>query len=254
MMPGKDKPHLLLLSGWAHPANVFDPLLHKLGGAYRTYALALPELRTYFEYRVQSSLVRNSYSSPYARALINYIGERKVNVLGYSMGGMIALEAASVAPHIFNKVVIVSSFPRFTATDEYAVGAPLELLRSLRDQFRCAPGEALARFFQLCALPGKISVERQSEKIHCAVTLGVQELDSELDYLQSADISQALPDIENPVLILHGRNDSVVSCKAAEILSSALPSARKIIFPLVGHNIIEQAPMDLAREIKKFLR
>jgi magnesium chelatase accessory protein len=66
------------------------------------------------------------------------------------------------------------------------------------------------------------------------------------------DLNRALPRIAVPTLFLHGDRDGAVAPSVAERAAAAMPDARLVLLPGVGHLAHEEAPARVAEEIARF--
>jgi magnesium chelatase accessory protein len=66
------------------------------------------------------------------------------------------------------------------------------------------------------------------------------------------ELNSALPTITTPTLFIHGERDGAVALRVAERASQAMPNARLIALPGVGHIAHEETPERVAEEILRF--
>jgi pimeloyl-ACP methyl ester carboxylesterase len=59
--------------------------------------------------------------------------------------------------------------------------------------------------------------------------------------------------IKAPTLVLHGEVDTVISADAGKALAAAIPGAKLILYPGVGHVPMEQIPEKSAADVRAFL-
>lgn len=154
-------------------------------------------------------------------------GQGKGIVIGWSMGGMLALLLAAKFPDKVKELVLISTTPRF-------LGAPCGIspavLHKLRKQIR---KEGISAFHKLItedlSHPGleNISIERAER---------------ELDELAGMDLCDLLPLIEAPTLIIHGDKDAICLPAAAEYLHSKIKNSKLVILPGTGHAPMLEAP------------
>lgn len=78
-----------------------------------------------------------------------------------------------------------------------------------------------------------------------------------LDGLDGAGLSERTPElaeIDAPVLILWGENDTVYPASVGERLNDAMPSSTLGLLPGCGHFLVEEAPDTIAPMISEYLR
>jgi magnesium chelatase accessory protein len=66
------------------------------------------------------------------------------------------------------------------------------------------------------------------------------------------ELNRALPGITTPTLFIHGDRDGAVALRVAEQAAQAMPNARLIVLPGVGHIAHEEVPERVAQEILRF--
>ncbi len=195
--------------------------------------------------------------SAYARALherLHKCGE-PARIIGWSTGGVIALETAAFWPDSIHSLVVVNSTACFCAHDDYPHGQKPAVLRSMMSALRMLPQKAvLKEFFARAALPRAIVKDELLEHVADALAQGETVLLNGLTYLLHTDLRARISRIRQPVLILHGADDHIIPVSAAHWLCDALPDGRIIEEPEKGHDIPLTDPDLLARHIEAFVQ
>lgn len=219
------KPGLLMISGWAHPAEALRPL------AAAVADFATPHLRA-------------------AHEPLPALAQPPV-LLGWSLGGLHALRAARAAPDRWLGLVLISATPRFCAAPDWAPGVAPARVRALKAGLRKNPEAALRQFFVDEARPAApVAVE---EKIRAALAVGAAVLAEGLDELRHTDLRATAAHATPPALVLHGGADQIIPCAAGEWLAAQFVFNRFVPFADSGHDLPLRAPDQVAAEIKFFL-
>jgi 3-oxoadipate enol-lactonase len=71
--------------------------------------------------------------------------------------------------------------------------------------------------------------------------------------LNEKPLQPLLADVTCPVLVIGGENDEFCPPRAAQIMLEALPQARYVEFPNVGHLVLSEAPDELRDSVASFL-
>jgi pimeloyl-ACP methyl ester carboxylesterase len=76
---------------------------------------------------------------------------------------------------------------------------------------------------------------------------------SALTALADYDFRDRLPNIEDPTLIIWGRNDQIVPVKGADVYEGLIPGASKVIFERTGHLPMLERPARFNKLVEEFL-
>jgi pimeloyl-ACP methyl ester carboxylesterase len=190
-----------------------------------------------------------------AIAFIKALGLPKVDVLGFSIGGMVAQEIAAQAPDLVRRLILVGTGPRgadmsTSRTAEIFGGAydPPEHLW-LAVHFSPSPsGRAAGLAFLKRKLLRKDRDPEASEDAATAqreaITKYYAPAESVLDYLK---------EIRQPTLIVQGSNDVIVPTVNSYILQQNLPNAELIVYPDANHGSFYQYPELFVSDADQFL-
>jgi pimeloyl-ACP methyl ester carboxylesterase len=67
------------------------------------------------------------------------------------------------------------------------------------------------------------------------------------------DFRDRLPSIDDPTLIIWGRNDQIVSVRGADVYERLIPGARKVIFEQTGHVPMLERPARFNQLVEEFI-
>lgn len=221
---------LALVHGWGMNLAVFDALREALPGI-ETWAIDLPG-----HGRSGWNAARADFDSQ-VEAVGAALPPRSV-LLGWSLGGKMALEIARRAPDRVAALVLVSSTPRFAQADDWPHGLSadeVEAFASLVDQdWR----QTLSDFVWL-QLRGSRNAAATQQRVEAALaTHGAprpQALRADLEVLGSTDLRARVASIRQPALLIAGQNDRVTPPGATRWIAAALPDARFAEIPRAGH-------------------
>lgn len=158
--------------------------------------------------------------------------------MGWSLGGMVALQAALMAPQRVSALVLLNSTPRFVQAADWSCAMPEATLTQFHDALLADPAATLERFLALQVkgsedaretlrlLKGELAERPVPDPAALAVGL---------DLLREEDLRGPLPDIQCPTLWLFGERDTLVPAAAAERIEIQMPDARTAIIPGAAH-------------------
>ncbi|OGB90981.1 hypothetical protein A2625_06780 [candidate division WOR-1 bacterium RIFCSPHIGHO2_01_FULL_53_15] len=169
-----------------------------------------------------------------AKRLLDIIGMGDgvsgVALIGWSMGGMIALQAAALSREKIKGLVLVSTTPKFVSAPDYPHGLPMALLKNLRKRIKTHGTKA----FHDLAFKGR--------KAAGFVKTPIEEAEKELDELERIDRRELLAKIEVPTLIVHGEKDEICLPGAARYMNERIAGSSLVMMPEVGHAPMLEAP------------
>ncbi len=185
--------------------------------------------------------------------LIDALGLERPAVLGWSMGGFVALALALSEPARVSKLVLLST----SGGGELASPADADVLERLRDASG-TPREQASRLISLLFPPERAAaVDAEFGEI-VAVARSRLEPDllgrqwEALERWERRDTS-GVARISCPALVATGEDDVVFPAPNATALANAIPGAWLARFPHSGHGFMADHPSTLARLISTFL-
>jgi pimeloyl-ACP methyl ester carboxylesterase len=194
-----------------------------------------------------------------AIAFINALGLSRVDLLGFSIGGLVAQEITLQAPELVRRLVLVGTGPRSgesmdTGTPEGRgiFGAKHEHPDDLWLGVHFTPSEASQaagrRFLKRIRLRTKDRDPEVTEKAALAQRTAIARWGAKRerawDYLQA---------IKQPTLVVNGSNDVIIYTINSYILQQNLPNAQLIIYPDSAHGSLYQHPELFVRHVAMFL-
>jgi pimeloyl-ACP methyl ester carboxylesterase len=177
-----------------------------------------------------------------AAALLRHLGLARAHVVGVSMGGMIV---QALAIHHADQLLSVASI--MSTTGDRSVGAPT--------------GEAMTALLRPVATSRQEAIEASLEGSR---VIGSPEYPSDEEYLRqraaaaydrsycpegtarqlgailaSPDRTEGLRGVRLPFLVIHGEADPLVTLSGGQATAAAVPGAKLITVPGMGHDLPE---------------
>jgi pimeloyl-[acyl-carrier protein] methyl ester esterase len=247
-------PDLVLLHGWSLNLRVWQDLARELTEHFRVIAIDLPG-------HGRSDWDPHA-STPAAQAwrvhetLASLTG--RYALLGWSLGGQLALDLAAAMPAEIVRLVLVATTPKFVAAPGWRCGTPRQLLARLTHRLHTEGERAVSDFL---ALQVRGSAPRTAERVlamlrAAVLTHGAAHLDalvSGLARLRDGDLRRSLPQVRVPALVFAGQRDRIIRPAAARALAAALPDARYVEIAGAGHVPFLSHPGQFTRQLMRFL-
>ena len=198
-----------------------------------------------------------------AAKVVRALGHKQVDVLGFSMGGMVALQLVLDHPGLVRRLVVAGSGPGYVphippggeagAPEVWAAatkpvnddGDFLFLFFENTPTSQAAGRDYLARLQKRPdAFASQVDATAWQAQLKSALAVGSE----------ATTLLPRLTEVRQPVLVANGRHDIMVSSYASYAMAQALPNARLLIYPDAGHGFLFQYPDDFADEVLRFLR
>ncbi len=172
--------------------------------------------------------------------LLDYLGIEQANVVGASMGGMVAqLIAIEHAPRVRSLCSIMS-------TPHFSIGMPHnEVLEEMMRPLPPDREEAIEQIVALYTLIGsKTYAERERDRRYALAARaydrarhpqgGVRQLTAALI---APDRTSRLRQLQVPALVIHGSEDSLIRIAGGEATHAAIPGSNYLPFDTMGHDL-----------------
>ncbi len=241
------RPPLMLLHGWGHSRQCWQALLPDLVRRQDIYNLDLPGFGANADWQLPEL--------EDALALMAELLPDRCILIGWSLGGHLALRLAARQPHRIAGVITLATNLRFVADPAWPHAMPPATFRDFAQAFDSDPTATLKRF---CGLQAQGDSQRKTLlrdlREQCAAPAPGQlaQWQAALDWLAQMDHRQELGEVTAPLLHLFGEEDALVPAPAAQALGQ-VSSGRIVTIAGSGHAPHLSHTEEVARHMRRFL-
>lgn len=239
----------VLIHGWGQHRNIWQPLLASLPATQALHNLELPGHGDEPWQAFELDTLVDVYAAQAPRECV---------LIGWSLGGIIAMRWAQRYPQQVKKLVLMASTPCFGERPDWPCGSSDEVQQAFALHVAEVPERALQRFADLAA-EGEHDVRgvRRALRAHLAERElpHTEALLAGLRFLAETDMRASLlkRPLPQPVLLLHGEGDTITAFAASAWLADNLPQARLHALPACGHAPMVSHVAEVASVVKAFL-
>ncbi|WP_162144525.1 alpha/beta fold hydrolase [Ectobacillus panaciterrae] len=228
------RPTLIMLSGWGMDAPVWDELCEHLSS-----------------HRIRFINWHHTQNAEDIENRVRHIirQEKKVILIGWSLGAIAALGAAAQEP-VYG-IVLIGGTARFTQDTNYA-GWKAAFVERLKRNIQTQAGRALQRFDESMFSAAEQIWKESFPAVRAQFTAyDTDSLLIGLEYLMQRDVRPLLSSLHVPLLLLHGENDAICSLEAARYIEERT-KAHLHIWKEAGHAPHITRAKECARMIQQF--
>jgi pimeloyl-[acyl-carrier protein] methyl ester esterase len=220
-------PDLLLLHGWGLNVRVWDGLVDELSDRFRMIAVDLPGHGR--------SPPGSGRGTPAEQAwlilqALSTISDR-YSLLGWSLGGQIALDLAAAMPWHIEKLVLVATTPKFVSGPDWPYGMAESAITKMATQLQADYEQTVSDFLELQVRGSAESASVLTQLRQALIAHGAAQPDAlevGLKRLAGSDLRATLLHVQMPTLVIAGQNDRITPPSASRALAGTLPNARYV--------------------------
>jgi pimeloyl-[acyl-carrier protein] methyl ester esterase len=246
-------PALVLLHGWSMSSSVFTEAIAVLAKDYRVLA---PDLRGHGASDAGAAYSLSDFSAD-LRLWLKALHIHRFNLLGWSMGGQVAIDLCRTSAGQIDRLILVGSTPCFAVGDDWGFGLPDLQIRTMVRNLKRNYLKTMENFFDRMFVGETLSAERHRQVVSFVFHGGrLPEPEvalAALETLCSADQRLLLAGIACPTLVMHGDRDVITLPDAGRYLAEMIPDARLSLRPGVSHVPFFSHPQEVFRQWREFL-
>lgn len=226
-------PPLVLLHGFAMHGGLFAPILPALARRHRVHVVDLPG-------HGHSPAIEPFDLASLAAAIDAAIdpAEDRLIVLGWSLGGQVAIQWARTARARVARLVLVGTTPSFVERPAWPHAITTETLARFRDELRVAYRLTLQRFLALQvhgSEEGRATLAKLRARLFERGEPPPAALAAALGLLAATDLRATLAEVRVSALVVGGTRDALVPIEATRELAMRLPDAHHVAIDGAAH-------------------
>ena len=189
-------------------------------------------------------------------ALLDTLGHAHVEVLGYSLGGRVALQLAAAAPARVRSLILESASPGIADAAERAtrVAADEALAARIEQQglaWFVDHWAGIPLFASQAALPTEERAALRARRLRGTATGYANSLRG-MGAGRQTSLWAQLPQLATPTLIISGEYDAKYVAIGAQ-MAAAMPMARQVVVPGAGHTVHLEQPRAFRDLVVRYL-
>jgi 2-succinyl-6-hydroxy-2,4-cyclohexadiene-1-carboxylate synthase len=248
-------PALVFLHGFLGRGADWLPVVEQLAPEFHCILPDLPGHGANTGFDPSQPLTFDSLSADLTHTLAEAGLDRPV-LIGYSLGGRLALHAACRFPERFSALVLESASPGLRSESEREARRRLDDARAARLlEFGLTP--FIAEWYRAdlwASLRGRPELLAELAQARSgAGAIGAAKALADLSPGRMDPLWDGLPDLPMRVLLLSGDLDTQYTAISAEA-AGLIPSSVHIRIPGAGHNVHLEQPQEFAGTLQLFLR
>jgi len=248
-------PPLLLLHGFTGSAATWQPLLPELARVRRTLAVDLIG-HGLSDSPVDPDRYRMERCVEDLCRLLDALRVERTDVLGYSMGGRVALQLAAFAPERIDALVLESASPglatqtereaRIASDEALAESIGRDGLEAFVDRWQDQP-----LFASQASLPAEVRAAQRAQRLQSS-PVGLANSLRGMGTGRQSSLWDRLPELRMRTLLVAGELDGKYR-EIARAMAAAMPAATASIIPGAGHTVHLEQPAAFLRVVLEFL-
>jgi pimeloyl-[acyl-carrier protein] methyl ester esterase len=237
------KRKIIFISGWGFKADIFDEVAKEL----RDFDISCEEPSLRGAHFATKESQTNSARIPATASMTSSRNDATTALIGWSFGGLAALQLYSNFPELFSHLILISSTPRFMSDGNWKGMSALQADK----QFHSAKinmQKYQQQFLRLAIYPDK---SKQIARNHMHADDN-ENLLPQLHSLFHTDMRDEFSKLTVPVMQIIAENDMIVrpeqSMQSSQLLNHTIHT-----IPQAGHMFLKTHTYEVSTRIKEFI-
>jgi pimeloyl-[acyl-carrier protein] methyl ester esterase len=173
-------------------------------------------------------------------------------LLGWSLGGMVALDITARYSNRVKGVILMAANPCFVATESWA-GMPVETFNAFAEQLHVNPNATLQRFLSLQLQGSSTFLKDVKARFALKSAPTLSDLETSLALLKTSDLRPVLANLNCPIAVILSYNDALIPVCCGEQMQSLQPNLQLTIFKNATHIPFVTQPENCLNAVHAFL-
>lgn len=238
-------PNLVLLHGWGLHGGIWQTVLPELEKHFTVYNVDLPgfgrsagplnHLQKQIEAEQQGPM---DYNLAFLVESVASTLPKSFNLIGWSLGGVVATAIANRYPKRVEKLITVASSPCFVANENWPHAMNQDVLTSFIDYLNKDFRGTLIKFLSIQTMGSPTQKQDIAQLKQTVFEIGMPSelaLKGGLEILDQVNLLPVLADLPMPLLRMYGRLDTLVPVKSAKQVAEYSPNSLAVTFKKSGH-------------------
>jgi pimeloyl-[acyl-carrier protein] methyl ester esterase len=244
---GSGKP-LLLIHGWGMHSGMWAQVAAQLAQSHRVHSVDLPGYG--------SSTACTPYDLDTLVQQLSSQFNEALSLVGWSLGGQLALRWAQLHPQQVNKLVLVATTPCFVQKENWSSAMAANTLQEFSSSLLQNHAQTLRRFLALQVRGSENEKQILSDLRAQLFAKGEPDmgaLKGGLEILRDTDLREQLQHIKQAALVLAGERDMLTPKTASEYMVQSMPRAQLEIIAGAAHAPFLSHPQIFMQRLTSFL-
>ena len=178
-------------------------------------------------------------STSWIESLAKQLPETPCHLIGWSLGGMLAMRLSMLYPERIQSLILINSTPCFCQASDWVYGCDDLTFKDFEKGAQHQAGKTMSRFFALMFhgenmarndynAMARHAINRQHPPCQHGLQYGLQ-------LLSEMDLRNDIANITQPTLILYGDCDAIIQPESSHFLAQHIPHATLHRFKGAGH-------------------
>ena len=157
--------------------------------------------------------------------IMEAIGVKSANFIGLSEGGPLAIHLAANFPEMVNKLILIGSFPKWIKSEDYPYGLSRRQHNLIKRHIFNNWGEAVGLSLMAPSVSkDEITQNQWSRFLRRSASPNTAKVFYEMNI--EIDVRGSLPEVRAQTLIMHRKQDTLISCAHSEYMHEIIPNSQ----------------------------